>query len=140
MSAQGASLRRGIQLPIWPLVGVMVAAVVAVIGVRMFDDARRDAPAAYTGVFESTTALREQAAVPVVDPSLIFESSTGVRELGLSAPLAVNPGLIFESTTAVREAAPPAITYVHGLENPGAYVPDVTGRAGAPCPQCEGSS
>lgn len=148
MSAQGATLDRGTaHLPIWPVAGLVVVAVVAAIGLRMIGDAGRDAaPQTSTGVFESTTALREQGAIPAVDPSLIFESSTALRELGLVAVPAVDRGLIFESTTAVREGAPFGVTYIHGLENAGAYqanaIPgkaaphDPIVAAGEPCPQC----
>jgi hypothetical protein len=137
MSAQGATLgRRTAHMPLWPVAGLVVFAIAAGIGLWMIGQAPREAPATSSGVFESTTQVREQAAVPAIDPSMIHESTTGVRELGLPAVPALRPELVFESTTAVREGAASGITYVHGLENPGSYHEPITGRAGSPCPEC----
>ncbi len=114
MSAQGATLRRGIvHIPIWPVAVVVAAAAATLIGLTTID---RDAPAgSVTTVTESerlansTAAIREQGArLPVVvGISHVTPKATGF--VGLENPGAYGISQVTEGT------------YPVGLENPGAY-------------------
>lgn len=126
MSAQGGTLhRRGaIELPIWPVAVLMIAAIAAAIGMTLLRNEGR--PTFVTSVSESerlsnsTAAVREQGAtLPViagishVTPSL--HASTGYA--GFENPAA----------TWIREASGYA-----GFENPAAYGTVAWGSLGGP--------
>ena len=109
MSAQGGTLqRRGtIELPIWPVAVLVVAAVAAAIGMTVPRDAGQTS--FVTSVTDSerfansTAAVREQGAVaPTID---LTNSGVAVHHRGF----AIRPNL--EPTTAIREqgAALPVI-------------------------------
>jgi len=110
MSAQGGTLqRRGtIELPIWPVAVLVVAAVAAAIGMTVLRDAGQTR--LVTSVTDSerfansTAAVREQGAVaPTID---LTNSGVAIRNRGF----AINES-VFEPTTAIREqgATLPAI-------------------------------
>jgi hypothetical protein len=99
MSAQGGTLqRRGtIELPIWPVAVLVVAAVAAAIGMTVLRDAGQTR--FVTSVTESerfansTAAVREQGAVAPAIPAIrpidlgVLENSTAaVREQGATLP------------------------------------------------------
>jgi hypothetical protein len=134
MSAQGGTLqRRGtIELPIWPVVAVMVAAIVAAVGMSLLGDAARTR--FVTSVTDSerlansSSAIREQGAVAPaipsirpIDASVLERSTAAVREQGASLPVAVGISHV--------TPRPATVGYV-GLENPGAYVTEAPAYAG----------
>ena len=113
MSAQGGTLqRRGtIELPIWPVAVLVVAAVAAAIGMTVLRDAGQTRFVRSVTESErfanSTAAVREQGAVaPTID---LTNSGVAINE----APAYVG----FENPGAYIREAP---AYV-GLENPAAY-------------------
>ena len=134
MSAQGATLRRGIvHIPIWPVAVVVAAAAATLIGLTTID---RDAPTgSVTTVTESerlansSAAIREQGArLPVVvGISHVTPKATGF--VGLENPGAYGISQVTEGTYPVGLENPGAYgisqvtegTYPVGLENPGAY-------------------
>jgi hypothetical protein len=101
MSAQGATLRRGtIELPIWPVAVLVVAALAAAIGMTVLRDAGQTR--FVTSVTDSerfansSATFREQGAVapaiPAVrpiDPSVLENSNAAVREQGAALPVIV---------------------------------------------------
>lgn len=102
MSAQGGTLqRRGtIELPIWPVAVLVVAAVAAAVGMTLLRDAGQTS--FVTSVTDSqrfansTAAVREQGAVAPAIPSIrpispaVLENSTAaIREQGAALPLVV---------------------------------------------------
>ena len=119
MSAQGGTLhRRGtIELPIWPVAVLVVAAVAAAVGMTLLRDAGQTR--FVTSVTDrerlsnSTAAVREQGATLPVAPSL--PASTGYA--GFENPAA----------TYIREASGYA-----GFENPAAYGTVAWGSIGGP--------
>ncbi|HZN43130.1 MAG TPA: hypothetical protein VFC08_05310 [Actinomycetota bacterium] len=107
MAVQGASLQRQGHLPVWPILGLVVLALAAAIGLTVLNEVRTTAPATTT-----------QPVVPVVVPqSAIWASSAAIRER------AATP---FHSTGRAHEVIlggqSSVITYANGLENPGGYV------------------
>ena len=119
MSAQGGTLhRRGtIELPIWPVALLVIAAIAAAIGMTML---RSEGQTTFvTSVSESerlsnsTAAVREQGATLPVAPSL--PASTGYS--GFENPAA----------TYIREGSGYA-----GFENPAAYGTAAWGSIGGP--------
>ncbi len=160
MSAQGGTLQhRGtIELPVWPVAVLVVAAVAAAIGMTMLRGAGETT--FVTSVTDSerlansSAAIREQGAVapaipatrPVVvgishvAPSLHSEGFAGFENPGayITEAPAYAPGLEYPGAY-IREA--PA--FAPGLENPGAYPAEVTAPAEGPvivngeaCMQC----
>ena len=135
MSAQGGTLqRRGtIELPIWPVAILVVAAVAAALGMTLLGNTARTR--FVTSVTDSerlansTAAVREQGAVaPTID---LTNSGVAIRHRGF----AINES-VFEPTTAVREQGatlPVVVGISHvdpslhgsvgyaGFENPAAY-------------------
>jgi hypothetical protein len=134
MSAQGGTLqRRGtIELPIWPVVAVVVAAIAAAVGMTLLGDAARTR--FVTSVTDSerlansTAAIREQGAVAPaipairpIDASVLEASTAAVREQGASLPILVG----------ISHATPlPATVGYVGFENPAAYVTEAPAYAG----------
>jgi hypothetical protein len=125
MSTQGATLRRGtIELPIWPVAVLLVAAVAATIGMTLLRDAGRTT--FVTSVTDSerlansSAAVREQGAVapaiPAIRPidlTVLENSSAVVREQGATLP----------ATVGISHVAPSLHSQgFAGFENPGAYV------------------
>ena len=107
MAVQGASLQRQGHLPVWPILGLVVLALAAAIGLTVLNEVRTTAPATTT-----------QPVAPVVVPqSAIWASSAAIRER------AATP---FHSTGRAHEVIlggqSSVITYANGLENPGGYV------------------
>ena len=107
MAVQGASLQRQGHLPVWPILGLVVLALAAAIGLTVLNEVRTTAPATTT-----------QPVAPVVVPqSAIWASSAAIRER------AATP---FHSTGRAHEVVlggqSSVITYANGLENPGGYV------------------
>jgi hypothetical protein len=165
MSAQGGTLqRRGtIELPLWPVAVLVVAAVAATVGMTLLRDegqTRFVTSVTDSQRFEnSTAAVREQGAVAPAISSIrpidlaVLESSTAaVREQGASLPSIVGishasprlPASVsyagFENPGAYITQAP---AYAPGLENPGAYPAEIGAPAGGhvivngePCMQC----
>lgn len=143
MSAQGATLRRGtIELPIWPVAVLVVAALAAAIGMTALRSIDTIAPARTLvtvtdtqRLANSTAAVREQGAVlPVVwspshvAPSLhsIDHATTGY--VGISH---VSPSLhsVDYATTAyvgISHVAPRSVGYAGSAEG--------TGPTTNPCP------
>jgi uncharacterized membrane protein YoaK (UPF0700 family) len=114
MAVQGASLQRQGHLPVWPILGLVVLALAAAIGLTVLNEVRTTAPATTT-----------QPVAPVVVPqSAIWASSAAIRER------AATP---FHSTGRAHEVVlggqASAITYANGLENPGGYVTGPLARA-----------
>jgi len=165
MSAQGGTLqRRGtIELPIWPVAILVVAAVAAALGMTLLGDTARTR--FITSVTDSerlansTAAVREQGAVaPTIDLTnsgvairhrgfaineSVFEPTTAVREQGATLPVVwgvshVTPSQAsfsgFENPGAYVDQAP---AVVPGLENPGAYGDGFTPTAGGLRPNTE---
>jgi hypothetical protein len=90
MSTQGTILhRQRIALPVWPVVALLVVAVVTAIGVRALDDLRQAEPVISIqeteGHWESTVghpmSPRQGALGPVFDVSVIEGSAAAIREL-----------------------------------------------------------
>jgi hypothetical protein len=154
MSAQGGTLqRRGtMELPIWPVAVLVVAAVAAAIGMTLLNDAGQTRFVTTVTDSErlanSTAAVREQGAVapaiPAIRPidlTVLENSSAAIREQGAVAPLLHSQGYAgFENPGAYITEAP---AYAPGLENPGAYPVEVGAPAegpiivnGEPCMQC----
>src|SRR5688572_30793725 len=98
MSAQGGTLhRRGtIELPIWPVAVLVVAAVAAAIGMTLLRDA---------GQTRSVTS--------VTDRERLSNSTAAVREQGATLPQVIGISHVAPSLHSVGYA---------GFENPGAYV------------------
>jgi hypothetical protein len=126
MSAQGATLRRGIvHIPIWPVAVVVAAAAATLIGLTTID---RDAPIGSVATVteserlaNSSAAVREQGAVlPVAGVSRSATGFAGFENPGAyvtQAPAYTgfeNPGAY--GISQVTEGTHPV-----GLENPGAY-------------------
>ncbi len=162
MSAQGGTLqRRGtIELPIWPVAVLVVAAVAAAIGMTVLRDAGQTR--FVTSVTESerfansTAAVREQGAVApaipsirTVDPAVLENSSAAVREQGATLPVIVGISHVAPSLHSV------SATYGTGWDSIGGqnealhrqYNPPQEGAApkagsnpiivnGEPCMQC----
>ena len=97
MSAQGGTLRRRgtIELPIWPVAVLVVAAVAAAIGMTLLADAER------------TTFVTS-----VTDTERLSNSTAAVREQGATLPAIVGISHVAPSLHSVGYA---------GFENPGAY-------------------
>ena len=106
MAVQGASLQRQGHLPVWPILGLVVLALAAAIGLTVLNEVRTTAP-----------ATTQQVAPVVVPQSAIWASSAAIRER------AATP---FHSTGRAHEVVlggqSSVITYANGLENPGGYV------------------
>ena len=130
MSAQGGTLqRRGtIELPIWPVAVLVIAAVAAAIGMTLLDGAGQTTFVTSVTDIErlshSTAAVREQGAVapaiPAIRPidlSVLENSSAAIREQG-----AALPAIVGISHVTPRLSAPTSVGPV-GLENAGAYLP-----------------
>ncbi len=139
MSAQGGTLqRRGtIELPIWPVAALVVAAVAALIGMTLLRDAGQTTfvkSVTESERFEnSTAAVREQGAVAPAIPQVV-----GISHV---APSLHSVGFVgLENPGAYVTEAP---AFVPGLENPGAYPAEIGAPAegpiivnGQPCMQC----
>jgi hypothetical protein len=117
MSTQGATLRRGtVELPIWPVAVLVVAALAAAIGMTALRDAGQTT--FVTSVTESerfansTAAVREQGAVAPaipsirpIDPAVRESSSAAVREQGATLPAVV--GISHVTPTVAGPATDP---------------------------------
>ena len=144
MSAQGGTLqRRGtIELPIWPMAVLVVAAVAAAIGMTLLKSAGQTT--FVTSVTDrerienSTAAVREQGAVAPAIPAIRpIDLTVGISHV---APSLHSQGYAgFENPGAYVTQVP---TFA-GLENPGAYPAEIAPPAegpvivnGQPCMQC----
>jgi hypothetical protein len=126
MSAQGGTLhRRGtIELPIWPVAVLVIAAIAAAIGMTLLRSEGQ--PTLVTSVSESerlsnsTAAVREQGAtLPVI---------VGISHVAPSLPASTGyAGLENPAATYIREASGYA-----GFENPAAYGTVAWGSIGGP--------
>ena len=134
MSAQGGTLqRRGtIELPIWPVAVLVVAAVAAAIGMTLLKSAGQTTFVTSVTdrerIANSTAAVREQGAVapaiPAIRPidlSVLENSSAAVREQGAVLPAIVGISHVAPSLHSQGYA---------GFENPGAYATQVPTFAG----------
>ena len=133
MSAQGGTLqRRGtIELPIWPVAVLVVAAVAAAIGMTLLDAGQTRFVTSVTDsqrFGNSTAAVREQGAVAPaipsirpIDLSVLESSSAAVREQGAVLPQVVGISHVAPSLHSVGYA---------GFENPGAYIIEAPAFAG----------
>jgi len=135
MSAQGGTLqRRGtIELPIWPVAVLVVAAVAAAIGMTLLKSAGQTTFVTSVTdrerIANSTAAVREQGAVL---PAIV-----GISHV---APSLHSQGYAgFENPGAYATQVP---TFA-GFENPGAYPAEIAPPAegpvivsGQPCTQC----
>jgi hypothetical protein len=136
MSAQGGTLqRRGtIELPIWPVAVLVVAAIAAAIGMTLLKSAGQTTFVTSVTdkerIANSTAAVREQGAVL---PAIV-----GISHV---APSLHSQGYAgFENPGAYVTEAP---AFQPGLENPGAYPAEIAPPAegpvivsGQPCTQC----
>ena len=163
MSAQGGTLqRRGtIELPIWPVAVLAVAAVAVAVGMTLLTDAGQTR--FVTSVTDSerfansSAAVREQGAlapaipsIRPIDPSVLENSSAAVREQGATLPAIVGISHVAPSLHATVSA-----TYGTGWDSIGGqnealhrrYSPPQEGIApatgptpimvnGEPCMQC----
>jgi hypothetical protein len=155
MSAQGGTLqRRGtIEVPIWPVAVLVVAAVAAAIGMSVLKDAGQTTFVTSVTDVErlanSSAAIREQGAVaPTIS---LTNSGAAISHRGFAIPeyagvSHVAPSLHsagyagFENPGAYVTEAP---ALVPGLENPGAYPGEIVAPAEGPiivngeaCMQC----
>ena len=105
MSAQGATLRRGtIELPIWPVAVLVVAALAAAIGMTALGDVGQTRFVTSVSDSErfanSTAAVREQGAVaPTID---LTNSGVAIRNRGYAIS-SIDPAVLENSSAAVRE-------------------------------------
>ena len=128
MAVQGATLQRQGHIPVWPILGLVVLALAAAIGITVLNEVRTTAPATTTQGSVASTAKgveRFQPVAPVVVPqSAIWASSAAIREKGATP---------FHSTGRAHEVVlggqTSGITYAIGLENPGGYVTAPLARA-----------
>jgi hypothetical protein len=116
MSAQGATLRRGtIELPIWPVAVLVVAALAAAIGMTALGDAGQTR-------FVTSVSDRERYA----------NSTAAVREQGAALPVIVGISHVAPSLRASTGYA--------GFENPAAtYIRESSGYAGFENPAASGA-
>jgi hypothetical protein len=113
---------------VWPILGLVVLALAAAIGLTVLNEVRTTAPATTTQGSVASTAKGIERFVPVapvvVPQSAIWASSAAIREQ------AATP---FHSTGRAHEVVlggqASAITYANGLENPGGYVTGPLARA-----------
>ena len=138
MSAQGGTLGRGpaIQLPLWPVAALVVAAVAVAIGMTVFTGGQPGTreqggaiPAAVrpldTSGLEGASMWTTSQAEAYVESlaartAMLENSSAAIREQGAVAYHA--PGRAHEVTI---DAIPATTTSIVGLENPGAYLGEV---------------
>jgi hypothetical protein len=126
MSAQGATIRRGTaHLPIWPVAGLVAIAAAVFVITSAFDGVER-------GGRDAAPSIEAAA----VNPGMWTLSQAEAYLSELDSVGVANPGMWTLSQAEAYLEGLQVSTQPTGLENPGAYVPDVTGRAGAPCPQC----
>ena len=131
MSAQGATLeRRGTQLPMWPIVGLVIAALVTAIGLNFVDQSRSTTQTTSVAGRASTTkgvdrSVPVGAVAPALSAAAIEASSAAVRERP-AGPFH-SPGRAHEVVLGGGQAS--TITYATGLENPGGYVTAPLSRA-----------
>ena len=106
MSTQGGTLqRRGtIELPIWPVVALVAAAIAAAVGITLLGNA---------GQTRFVTS--------VTDSERLANSTAAVREQGASLPVLVGISHV--------TPLPATVGYV-GFENPGAYITEAPAYAG----------
>lgn len=91
MSAQGATLRRGtIELPIWPVAVLVVAALAAAIGMTALNSIDTIAPA--------------RTLVTVTDAQRLANSTAAVREQGAVLPVVWSPSHVAPSLHSVDYA------------------------------------
>jgi hypothetical protein len=131
MSAQGATLeRQGTQLPMWPVVALVIVALVTAIGLNFVDDSRSATQTTSVAGRASASkgvdrSVEVGAVAPAISAAAIQASSAAVRE---------RPAAPFHSTGRAHEVVlgggqASAITYANGLENPGGYVTAPLSRA-----------
>ena len=120
MSAQGATLRRGtIELPIWPVAVLVIAALAAAIGMTALNSIDTIAPA--------------RTLVTVTDTQRLANSTAAVREQGAVLPVVWSPSHVAPSmdyaTTdyvGISHVAPRSVGYAGSAEG--------TGPTTNPCP------
>jgi hypothetical protein len=164
MSAQGGTLqRRGtIELPIWPVAVLVVAAIAAAIGMTLLRDGGQTRFVTSVTDTErlanSTAAVREQGAVapaidltnsgvaiqhrgyaiPGIDPSILESSSAAVREQGATLPSVWGVSHVTPSQTSYA-GQNPALHRQVGLPKVG-VAPETGSKPimvnGQPCMQC----
>jgi hypothetical protein len=156
MSAQGGTIARGtIHLPMWPVAALLAAMVAAAVGMAVLTDARPDG--VVTSVTDSerlansSAAIREQGAaglaLPAIDAAVLEHSSAAVREQGASIGASIGVTYIHGLENAGAWGIAETTTFVPGLENPGAYANGDAVTApiekhgpiefnGRACPQC----
>ena len=94
MSAQGATLRRGtIELPIWPVAVLVVAALAAAIGMTSFNSIDTIAPA--------------RTLVTVTDTQRLANSTAAVRQQGAVLPVVWSPSHVAPSLQTRSITRPP---------------------------------
>ena len=138
MSAQGGTLGRGpaIQLPLWPVAALVVAAVAVAIGMTVFTGGQPGTreqggaiPASVrpldTSGLEGASMWTTSQAEAYVESlaartAMLENSSAAIREQAAVAYHA--PGRAHEVTI---DAIPATTTSIVGLENPGAYLGEV---------------
>ena len=146
MSAQGGTLGRGpaVQLPLWPVAALVVAAVAVAIGMTVFVGGQ-------PGIREQGGAI--PASVRPLDTSGLESASlwtTGQAQAYVDS-LAARAAMLENSSAAIREqggtipavwgvshVTPRAGTFA-GFENPGAYVTGTTQPTGLENPGAYGT-
>ena len=144
MSARGATLEgQGTQLPMWPVVALVIIAAVTAIGLNFVDDARPTTQTTSVAGRASASkgvdrSVQVGAVAPAISAAAIQASSAAVRERPATPFHAA--GRAHEVVLGGSQAS--VITYANGLENPGGYVTAslsraTSGRGYGDCMHCQ---
>ena len=123
MSAQGATLRRGtIELPIWPVAVLVVAALAAAIGMTALRSIDTIAPA--------------RTLITVTDAQRLANSTAAVREQGAVLPVVWSPSHVAPSLHSVDYATTGYVGISHVAPRSVGYAgtAEETGPTSNPCP------
>ena len=126
MSAQGTTLgRRAVHVPAGPVIAVIIAALVATIGLAVFENVRGDQVVTSNDTTEIVvpqthpTGLARGGVAPLISAAAIENSFAAVREQGAFAYHANG-----RAHEVVVGETPTMANGISGLENPGAYQTD----------------
>jgi hypothetical protein len=126
MSAQGTTLgRRAVNVPVGPMITLILAVLVATIGLMVFESVRGDQAVTSNDAAEIVvpqahpTGLARGGVAPLISAAAIEHSFAAVREQGAFAYHASG-----RAHEVVVGETPATASGVSGLENPGAYQSD----------------